>query len=346
MQKPLLSYIIPYYNGQETIKRQLDSIYSIPFDEDELEVIIIDDCSPLPAELALNPIKDLYRGLKIVRHQHNLRQGGAKNTGIRIAKGNYIALADQDDTIDPSHIKDIVLQAIKQQPDIIMCQARRIYHADKIITYEHPLANGELICGREFCEKYYNTAFSASPWGNIYRRQYLLDRQRPMAEKTFLEDIDWVQYHLFYAKELMNFNYPIYNWHANWQSVTHTNSPKIVAAYIAHGYRKIENSQLFRQTSSSFADKILEDGQYNISTELKAAWKVPRPWKIFDANGCGEIRPYMWDSISKLTWDKWTGFLVRNRTLAAVILTMAFPLRWTIAIKHLSTHLNENPTIL
>ena len=91
MHQPLLSYIIPYYNGQDTIKRQLDSIYSIPFDEDKLEVIVVDDCSPLPAEMVLNPIKDLYQGLKIVRHQYNLRQGGAKNTGIRISKGNYIA---------------------------------------------------------------------------------------------------------------------------------------------------------------------------------------------------------------------------------------------------------------
>lgn len=341
MHQPLLSYIIPYYNGQDTIKRQLDSIYSIPFDEDKLEVIVVDDCSPLPAEMVLNPIKDLYQGLKIVRHQYNLRQGGAKNTGIRIAKGNYIALADQDDTIDPSHIKEIVLQAIPKQPDIILCQARRIYNTNKIKTYEHPLANGELICGRDFCEKYYNPAFSASPWGNIYRRQYLIDKQRPMAEKTLLEDIDWVQYHLFYAQKVMNFNYPIYNWHANLQSVTHTNSSKIVAAYIAHGYRKIENSQLFRQTSPHFADKILEDGQYNISTELRVAWKVPHPWKIFNSNGCGEIQPYMWDSISKLKWDKWTGFLVRNRMLSATIMTLAFPLRWAITIKKHLTHSNS-----
>ena len=36
MPSPLLSYIIPYFNGQDTIERQLDSIYSIPLEEGEL----------------------------------------------------------------------------------------------------------------------------------------------------------------------------------------------------------------------------------------------------------------------------------------------------------------------
>lgn len=333
MKSPLLSYIIPYYKGQDTIKRQLESIYSIPFEESDLEVIIVDDCSPLPAETALKPIRNLYKGLVIVRHQENLRQGGAKNTGIRQAKGNYIAFADQDDTIDPSHVKDILLQAISEQPDIIVCQANRIYDNDNIKTSMHPLGNGEMTSGVQFCENYYNVAFSAGPWSNFYRRQYLLDMQRPMAEKTLLEDVDWVQYHLFYAKKLMNFNYPIYNWHANMQSVTHSNSPRLNAAYIAHGYRKIANSQLFRQTSSQFADVILEDGQYNVSTGLRSAWKAPRPWRIFDSKGCGEVNLSMWESLSQLKWDKWTGFLVRNRFLAAMIMTLAFPLRWAVFLK-------------
>lgn len=333
MQSPILSYIIPYYNGQDTIKRQLDSIYSIPLGEGELEVIIVDDCSPLPAETALKPIMDFYKGLRIVRHQENKRQGGAKNTGIRLATGNYIAFADQDDTIDPAHIHDILIQAIPKQPDIVLCQARRIYNSDKILTSEHPLENGEIISGLHFCEQYYNAAFSAGPWSNLYRRQFLLDMHRPMAEKTLLEDVDWVQYHLFYAKKLMNFNYPIYNWHANMQSVTHSNSPRLNAAYIAHGYRKIKNSQLFRQTSSRFADVILEDGQYNVSTGLRFAWKTPRPWHIFDKKGCGEISPSIWESLSQLNWDGWTGFLVRNRFLAAIIMTLAFPLRWAIFLK-------------
>ena len=136
----------------------------------------------------------------------------------------------------------------------------------------------------------------------------------------------------------MNFNYPIYNWYANTQSTTHTNIPRLTAAYIAYGYRKIENSRIIRPSSNQFADTIYEDGQHNISTELRAVWKVSHPWRVFVSEGCGEISPLIWESLSQLTWDKWTGFLIRNRTLAAIIMTLAFPLRWAIFFKRLILH--------
>lgn len=347
MQTPLISYIIPYYNGQDTIESLLDSIYSVPFEENELEVIIIDDCSPIPAETVLNKKQDVYKGLKIVRHEKNLRQGGAKNTGIRVAKGIYIALADQDDTIDPTHIKDILTQAIPQQPDIIICQAKRYHINGKLQTPGHPLGNGATMSGKQFCENYYDAAFSASPWSNIYRREYLIASHRPMAEKTLLEDVDWVQYHLFFSKKIINYNYPIYNWHIHPQSVSHTNSARLYAAFIAYGYRKINNSRIFRPFSAQFADLVLNDGKYNIASMIRMSWKSPQPWKIFNKKGCGELSNTIWDSIMMLHWDKWTKFLIRNRKLSAIIMTLGFPLRWTRWISHLiKRHFYHNQPIL
>ena len=336
--EPQITYIIPYYNGQATIRRQLDSIYATSLGPTELEVIIIDDASPSSAQNTLHHELSKYPGLRIIRHETNRRQGGAKNTGIHAAKGEYIAFADQDDIIDPTHIKEILTQAITQQPDVILCQARRYHINGKLQTPGHPLGNGATMSGKQFCEKYFNAAFSASPWSNIYRREYLIELHRPMAEKTLLEDVDWVQYHLFFAKKLMNFNYPIYNWYAHTQSITHTNTPRLTTACIALGYRKIENSRIFCTISPQFANIIYEDGQHTIATELRAAWKVSHPWRVFVSDGCGEISPLIWESLSQLTWDKWTGFLIRNRTLAAIIMTLAFPLRWSIFFKRLILH--------
>lgn len=341
MQTPLISYIIPYYNGQNTVERQLNSIYSVPLEENEFEVILVDDCSPVPAKEALSNYLQIHPNLHLIRHSTNKKQGGAKNTGILVARGSYIAFADQDDTIDPTHIKDILTLAIPQQTDIILCQARKIFPNGKTQTPMHSLENGEIITGAQFCEKKYNVAFSASPWSNIYRREYLIESHRPMAENTLLEDIDWVQFHLFYAKKIMNFNFPIYNWYANTQSITHKISPRLYSAFIAHGYRKIENSKLFCTTSSQFADIVLEDGQYNVSTKIRKAWKVSHPWRIFFSDGCGEISPEIWESLSQLTWDKWTGFLIRNRTFAAIIMTLAFPLRWAFFFKHFTLHIGD-----
>jgi glycosyltransferase involved in cell wall biosynthesis len=94
-----LSYIIPFYNGQDTIHHCLDSILAIGLDLNELEIIIVDDCSPISVESVLGEYIAKHPNIRIVRHKVNKRQGGAKNTGITLAKGKYIAFADQDDTI-------------------------------------------------------------------------------------------------------------------------------------------------------------------------------------------------------------------------------------------------------
>ena len=328
MNQPYITYVIPYYNGQASIKRQLDSIYSLPLQPHELEVVLVDDHSPIPAETALEPLKAAYPGLTIVRHTENKRQGGAKNTGIQTAHGLYVAFADQDDTIAPEHIPAILHVAIEQQPDVIVCQANRLRTSGKVDTYAHNLSDSQQLSGIDFCEHYYNLNFTSSPWSNIYRRQFLLDQKRPMAEHTLLEDVDWVQHHLFFAKSIINFNRPIYNWHENQLSITHLSSSRLIAAYVAHGYRKIKNSQLFRQYSPQFADVVQEDGQFNISLHLKIAWKRACPWRVFNRNGCGEIEPYMWEAFRHLEWDKYTHFLIHHRTLAAILMTLPFPLRW------------------
>lgn len=343
MDNPILTYIIPYYNGQDTINRLLDSIYGIPFNIKEFEVIIVDDCSPIYAEKNIKPRENL----KIIRHEKNLRQGGAKNTGIKMAAGEYIAFADQDDTIVPTYIKEILLQTIQEHPDIIICQANRITSNKSISTPKHPLQSGACLTGVHFCETYYDPSFSASPWSNIYRRQFLLETNHPMAENTLLEDVDWVQYHLFFSKKIINYNYPIYNWHIHPQSVSHTNSARLYAAFIAYGYRKINNSRIFRPFSAQFADLVLNDGKYNIASMIRMSWKSPQPWKIFNKKGCGELSNTIWDSIMMLHWDKWTKFLIRNRELSAIIMTLGFPLRWTRWISHLiKRHFYHNQPIL
>ena len=76
-----LSYIIPFYNGQNSILQCLDSILSIDLPQSEYEIIVVDDCSPVPATSILTDYLAKYSNIQVVRHDVNKRQGGAKNTG-------------------------------------------------------------------------------------------------------------------------------------------------------------------------------------------------------------------------------------------------------------------------
>lgn len=86
-----LSIIIPIYNGEQFIKRALDSI---PVRED-LEVICIDDCS---TDNSLEILKNYTRlPIKLFHNLENMGIGYSTNVGIENATGDYITGMDIDD---------------------------------------------------------------------------------------------------------------------------------------------------------------------------------------------------------------------------------------------------------
>jgi GT2 family glycosyltransferase len=92
---PKVSIIIPHYNQVECLKRLLPSIANQTFDD--YEVIIIDDFTPdrSAPEYIRSLIKD-YPKMRLVENTENMRFVRTCNKGIKLAKGDYICLLNQD----------------------------------------------------------------------------------------------------------------------------------------------------------------------------------------------------------------------------------------------------------
>ncbi|MFH1618112.1 MAG: glycosyltransferase family A protein, partial [Candidatus Margulisiibacteriota bacterium] len=103
---PKFSVIIPLYNGEKYIARALDCVKAQTFKD--LEVVVCNDGSPdASADIVNNYIRD-NRGLQIkLVSQKNRGLGGARNTAIRNAEGEYMALLDQDDIWYPNKLERI-----------------------------------------------------------------------------------------------------------------------------------------------------------------------------------------------------------------------------------------------
>jgi len=92
-EQPLVSVVIPTYNVEDYIEQAVSSVLAQSYRN--LEVIIVDDQSPDNSiALVKNTFSD-YR-IKIIKQQ-NRGLAGARNTGIRHANGEFIALLDSDD---------------------------------------------------------------------------------------------------------------------------------------------------------------------------------------------------------------------------------------------------------
>jgi glycosyltransferase involved in cell wall biosynthesis len=92
-----LSILLPVYNQQELVIRALESL---PI-RDDIEVIVIDDCSTDDTFRNLVKYKKDHQNLNItlLRNEVNLGIGLTKNRGYDIATGEYIGLLDSDDYV-------------------------------------------------------------------------------------------------------------------------------------------------------------------------------------------------------------------------------------------------------
>jgi glycosyltransferase involved in cell wall biosynthesis len=133
----LVSVIIPAYRAAESIAATLDSVLAQTFQD--FEIIVVNDGSPDSEELekALEP----YRDRIIYVRQENQGPGGARNTGIRMARGAYVAPLDSDDMWDPEHLAAQVA-VLEADPSIDMV------YADARIIGDVPEAGRTVM---EFC---------------------------------------------------------------------------------------------------------------------------------------------------------------------------------------------------
>ena len=102
MNKPLVSVIMPVYNGEKYIRKAVESVYE---QEVSLELLVIDDGSTDHTEEVLSA----YEGredFRYIKNQQNMGAAGSRNRGVGLAQGTYIAFLDADDWWEPGKLKE------------------------------------------------------------------------------------------------------------------------------------------------------------------------------------------------------------------------------------------------
>ncbi len=121
-QPPRVSVIIPAYNTARYIAETLDSVLAQSFSD--YEVIVVNDGSPDTPELEKVMLK--YRDHIHYIKQQNRGLGGARNTGIRNARGEFLAFLDSDDIWLPDFLAEQV-RFFTENPSFDMVCAGCVY---------------------------------------------------------------------------------------------------------------------------------------------------------------------------------------------------------------------------
>ena len=117
---PLVSVIVTCYNRQAYLAEALDSIIEQRFTDHE--IVLVDDGSTDGSARIASAYAERQRDRFRYHHQANQGAAAAKNIGVELASGRYIAFLDSDDRWTPDKL-DVQLRDAANQPDI------RIHHA-------------------------------------------------------------------------------------------------------------------------------------------------------------------------------------------------------------------------
>ena len=189
----LYSIIIPYFNGYKTIDRCIESIYSQRIDSKKIEIIIIDDSSTdnissKHADKLTNTHIGGGNNLKIIHHDYNRRQGGARNTGIRHARGEFLFFVDCDDVLLPNTLSKIITELEKNPDlDILMYDMLKSKNGvDEIMPYKSN--HSKIVSGPDF---FIQNEITYAVCLQAYKRDFLIGNNLFFQENMQFEDGDW-----------------------------------------------------------------------------------------------------------------------------------------------------------
>ena len=117
-QELLISVVIPVYKVEQYLAKCLDSVINQTYKN--LEIICVNDCSPDNSAQILQEYAAKDNRINIINHEKNSGLSAARNTGLKIATGEYIYFIDSDDWIDDDYVEKMVNIAVKEKSDIIL----------------------------------------------------------------------------------------------------------------------------------------------------------------------------------------------------------------------------------
>lgn len=140
--KPKLSIIVPIYNVEYYLENCINSILNQTFKE--FELILVNDGSPDNSIEICNKYKKKDDRIKVI-DKENGGVSSARNAGIDIALGEYIAFVDPDDDIEINMYEELMNRAIKSNVDIVICSLNYINLIDKNVRQQIVWSNNENI---------------------------------------------------------------------------------------------------------------------------------------------------------------------------------------------------------
>ena len=200
-----VSFVIPVYNAEATIRRCLDSILC---QDGSVEVVAVNDGSTDSSLEILREYETSHRNVVVV-DQPNQGVSLTRNKAIGIATGDYLVFVDCDDYLDRDYLK-VYMAHMADDCDVVVGGWRRRDEAGKLIS-ERRMTGSE-----------WETYINIYPWDKVYRRDFLVANNIEFLNYGIGEDVYFASMAKTKHARIKVIDYVGYTWTYNRTSVSNT----------------------------------------------------------------------------------------------------------------------------
>lgn len=219
---PEISVIVPVYKAEQYLERCVKSILEQTYQN--FELILVDDGSPDGSPILCDKWAEKDSRVHVI-HKKNGGASSARNAGLKIAKGNWIAFADSDDWLNETALKTLYDLAQKYNVPMAIGGMRVVQkYTDASIVMKQ---NAKVLSNADLMSRFFRLngePDTHSVCGAIIRRDILEDYS--FIEGRMNEDVETCYYLARKCEAAVYTDAPLYNYFKNIEGVTNSGFSK------------------------------------------------------------------------------------------------------------------------
>ena len=217
-----LSFILPCYNVDRYVAACLDSIYAQDMQENEYEVICVNDCSTDNTRNVILSYADRHPNLSLIDHHENQTVGGARNSGMKAARGEFIWFVDPDDAVKENSLNELYWKARETDVDVLFFNYEDADETLQVQRVDRTYPDSDVYSGQEYVSHFFPgrmTAFGIV-WRELFRTSFLKKAGLQFPNMQRAEDVVFLWKTLLCADRVCSVSKAFYTYRNNPFSIT------------------------------------------------------------------------------------------------------------------------------
>lgn len=194
MQQINVSLIIPVYNVEKYLCKCMES--AIGQTLKYIEIIIVNDGSTDNCASIIEEYAARDERVKVI-NQENKGLSAARNTGIMVAKGEYLAFLDSDDWVTPGFLEKMYNTAKEKDADIVICNHTKVVEGVVEFPVKRHFRSDEITSFEALRKVISDTEIKSFAWDKLYKRSLFTQNDISYPQGLYFEDMA-TTFKLFY----------------------------------------------------------------------------------------------------------------------------------------------------